>query len=264
MNPGTVSVESVLERALFLCGGIDASNFGNLHKIGWSRAGRTDKGVHAVANCVSMKLCVPVGKSAETEFLANLNSFLPSDIRVVALTKTTKHFNAKVFCCNRRYHYLLPTYVLSDITSVNEKLLSVLEKRVAVDGSTDHENSEFPKYLNPEELSTVRLDLTPFRVDASTLSFFREVLTKFRGTQKYHNFTSEKNSSDASASRYIIDVQCSDPMILSTSDVEWVCISIHGQSFVLNQVEFYLLFIIKKILFPCTAVYIFVLIRFEK
>lgn len=34
-----------MENAIFKAGGIRDSNFGNLHKIGWARSSRTDKGV---------------------------------------------------------------------------------------------------------------------------------------------------------------------------------------------------------------------------
>lgn len=48
-NEGAVSVEAEVELALYLSGGISKDNFGNLRKVSWSRAGRTDKGVHAAA-----------------------------------------------------------------------------------------------------------------------------------------------------------------------------------------------------------------------
>ena len=49
INPGAVTVEAVLEKALFLSGGIEECNYENLQKVGWTRAARTDRGVHAIA-----------------------------------------------------------------------------------------------------------------------------------------------------------------------------------------------------------------------
>ena len=49
INPGAVTVEAVLEKALFLAGGIEECNYENLQKVGWTRAARTDRGVHAIA-----------------------------------------------------------------------------------------------------------------------------------------------------------------------------------------------------------------------
>ena len=44
-NFENVAIERELENAVFKAGGILESNFGNLHKIGWDRSSRTDKGV---------------------------------------------------------------------------------------------------------------------------------------------------------------------------------------------------------------------------
>ena len=44
------TVEDVLQEALYAAGCILTSNAGELHKIGWKRSSRTDKGVHALAN----------------------------------------------------------------------------------------------------------------------------------------------------------------------------------------------------------------------
>lgn len=44
-NFENVAIEGELETAVFKAGGIRDSNYGNLHKIGWDRSSRTDKGV---------------------------------------------------------------------------------------------------------------------------------------------------------------------------------------------------------------------------
>jgi len=40
-----VAIEGELEVAIYKAGGIRDSNYGDLHKIGWARSSRTDKGV---------------------------------------------------------------------------------------------------------------------------------------------------------------------------------------------------------------------------
>jgi hypothetical protein len=85
-NEGAITIEGLLERALFLSGGIKECNFGNLQKVGWTRAARTDKGVHAIGQCVSMRLTV----DSEPDFIQQVNTCLPEDIRLFAMTKTTK------------------------------------------------------------------------------------------------------------------------------------------------------------------------------
>ena len=43
-----MTVEEALEAAIHRAGGIADDNMGTLQKVSWSRAGRTDKGVHAI------------------------------------------------------------------------------------------------------------------------------------------------------------------------------------------------------------------------
>ncbi|PFH33754.1 hypothetical protein BESB_079700 [Besnoitia besnoiti] len=50
------TVEGVLEEALLAAGGIAACHVGCLQKLQWSRAARTDRGVHAACNVISLKL----------------------------------------------------------------------------------------------------------------------------------------------------------------------------------------------------------------
>ena len=57
-NPGVETVEDALEKALHQAGFISDDNFGDLHKTGWGRASRTDKGVHAAMNGVCTKLII--------------------------------------------------------------------------------------------------------------------------------------------------------------------------------------------------------------
>ena len=52
------SVEEELEKGLHKLGMISDFNFGDLKKIGWGRATRTDKKVHALINTFSAKVLV--------------------------------------------------------------------------------------------------------------------------------------------------------------------------------------------------------------
>jgi tRNA pseudouridine38-40 synthase len=55
-NKGVRTVEEEIEKALFASGLIAKHNYGDLGKIAWSRATRTDKRVHALENCFSCKI----------------------------------------------------------------------------------------------------------------------------------------------------------------------------------------------------------------
>lgn len=59
INPGTRTIEGDLENAIFKAGFLTEDNHNDLPKVRWSRAARTDKGVHAAGNVVSLKMTVP-------------------------------------------------------------------------------------------------------------------------------------------------------------------------------------------------------------
>ena len=55
-NPETSTIEGVLEDAIVKAGGISELNALNLQKVGWGRCARTDKGVHAAAQIITLKV----------------------------------------------------------------------------------------------------------------------------------------------------------------------------------------------------------------
>lgn len=61
-NADVRTVEGEMENTLYKLGLISQFNYGDLKKIGFSRATRTDKGVHALLNVFSAKLLVPYRK----------------------------------------------------------------------------------------------------------------------------------------------------------------------------------------------------------
>lgn len=68
------AIEAELESAIYKAGGILDSNFGELHKIGWTRSSRTDKGVRVIAchlNIINM-----VAESYEIYFTNNFITYL--------------------------------------------------------------------------------------------------------------------------------------------------------------------------------------------
>jgi tRNA pseudouridine38-40 synthase len=61
-NKGVRTVEEEIEKAFFKLGLISDFNFGDLKKIGWGRATRTDKRVHALLNTFSAKIMLHKSK----------------------------------------------------------------------------------------------------------------------------------------------------------------------------------------------------------
>jgi tRNA pseudouridine38-40 synthase len=67
-------------------------------QVSWQRSGRTDKGVSAIAQIVSLKMSLPAveaGVDAEIAMVEELNQHLPDDIRVFDVVRTTNSFDAK-------------------------------------------------------------------------------------------------------------------------------------------------------------------------
>lgn len=240
INPDAITVESMLEKALFLAGGMPEVNFGNLQKLQWTRAARTDRGVHAVTQCCAMKLTMALDTDGRAEFRKKVNEFLPIDIRVLAITKVTKNFNSKLFCSKRRYQYFMPTYMLKPLTEMNHLLQDALEKQGPIKNAATAGGYSEPgsvQFLTPEHLTAVRQQLVNFRVSAAQLEVFRAALGRYQGTQPYHNFTTGKAPHDANARRFIISFECGEPTIDEASGLEWVLLSVVGQSFLLNQIR---------------------------
>lgn len=71
------------------------------------RAARTDKGVSAVGQLVSLKMVVG---HTNYDIVYNINKHLPAQIRVLGYTKTTAGFDARKHCDKRRYEYVLPAW----------------------------------------------------------------------------------------------------------------------------------------------------------
>lgn len=101
-NPDVITVEDLLEKALFEAELIAEQNMGDLKKLGWKRASRTDKGVHAAMNAISCKLIMKdkylkdditeeqkSGGKSMLKFMLNrekiinvINSYIHKDIRI--------------------------------------------------------------------------------------------------------------------------------------------------------------------------------------
>lgn len=154
-------------------------------------AARTDKGVSAARQVVSIKLPEDV-----PDMVTEINKHLNSQIRVMAIKRTTKSFNCKAWCDSRTYSYMCPTFAFAPV----EKLTNA-----------------------------------DYRISPEVLEELRSTLKIYKGTHNFHNFTARKKASDASANRYIMEVECRDPF--EREGLEWVVIKIKGQSFMLHQIR---------------------------
>ena len=99
-----------------------------------------------------------------------------------------------------------------------------------------------PKELSPLETAVRQLRSAyiqaakAYRIHPRRLERVRSTLSRFIGTQNFHNYTVDKSFRDASAKRVIKSfVISSDPMIIG--DTEWLSLKVHGQSFMMHQIR---------------------------
>ena len=84
-------------------------------KVSWNRSARTDKGVHAAGQVISLRM--NMAEEEAPAFITALNAHLPDQFEVFDCIKVTRSFNAKNQCDGRIYEYLLPTFVLAPQTA---------------------------------------------------------------------------------------------------------------------------------------------------
>ena len=216
-NPGVETVEGVLEAAAHRAGGITAENFGTLQKISWSRAGRTDKGVHALGQIVSAKLVLsPDG------LLSRINDELAgSGIALLGIERVTNSFCAHTLCTSREYEYVLPVSILRPRHSLATESVG---NGTAVESKADGD----------EAAGKAESSASPF--SAEERARLAAILGKYEGTHHFHNFTDGKlTSNDKSAQRYMMSIGVGENLELS--GVQYVALRFHGQSFLLHQIR---------------------------
>ncbi|CAK9805372.1 Pseudouridylate synthase 1 homolog [Anthophora plagiata] len=214
INRGTKTIEESLLSALLKANFITKEQFEDVREIKFQRAARTDKGVSAVRQIVSLKLPDNVNKE-------EINEHLPKDIRVFGIKRVTKSFNSKNKCDARTYRYILPTFALAP------------EDPNFLQTDSDEEIDE-EKRLS--QLSVINgKPYTEFRLTPEMVEKLNETLKLLEGTHNFHNFTSKTKPLDPRAKRYIIHFRCTE--IFTTNDMEFAVLEVKGQSFMLHQIR---------------------------
>ena len=204
-NPGVKTVEEELERCLYKGGFISECNYGSIQKINWMRASRTDKGVSAVMNVVSVKLHKYPNLN-ENDMKNKINNLLPKDIKIFRFIEVSDRFDSKDNNNNREYHYILPTFCLEPRE----------EKK---------ENVEMDKFIGNYK----------FKLNKELLDKCKKICSEFLGTKKYHNYTKKVGYSNMSSQRHIYEMKCDD--IITFDEFECLKFKIKGQSFLYNQIR---------------------------
>ncbi|KGK37995.1 tRNA pseudouridine(38-40) synthase [Pichia kudriavzevii] len=266
LNPPNKTIEGELFDAFVKAGAISRNNSNDLKKNGFMRAARTDKGVHAAGNVISLKMIIE-----DPEIVSKINNELPEQIRVWGLQRTNKAFDCRKMCSSRVYEYLMPTY-----SFLPPRPGSVLGKQIA-DASLEFKGekrddaegeafwSELMEKCSKEgvskedieqvfEANRLGLDLNvplenaasnfrrisremrgKYRISENRLQLVRDALNIYVGSHNFHNFTLGKSYKDPSAKRFMKSFKVSDPFLIEGT--EWISIKIHGQSFMLHQIR---------------------------
>lgn len=101
------TIEDDLVSALVRSGCIPESHGEDMRKMSFQRCARTDKGVSAAGQVVSLKVRLV------DDLLEKINSHLPPHIRILGVKRVTGGFNSKKKCDARTYFYMLPTFAFA-------------------------------------------------------------------------------------------------------------------------------------------------------
>lgn len=216
------TVEDEIVRALVSLEAISEQDAICMKQMRFQRAARTDKGVSARANFLSLRMRMV------DDLVSRMNHLLPSDIKVFDVIRVGQSFDSKKACDYRTYSYLLPSFCLMDVCSRG---------------------------------GVIRIDdrFDPDRHEEDKQSFDRatRVLRMFEGTHNFHNFTVRRRFTDPSSIRTILRAELSKPFILNTKleqcdkdltksglnegsnvkEIQVCKITYTGQSFMLNQIR---------------------------
>ncbi|KAI0954838.1 hypothetical protein AcW1_006610 [Taiwanofungus camphoratus] len=226
-DPKLRTIEGVLFDALVRVGAVSQDNADDPVKVNLGRAARTDAGVHAAGNVVSMKLITAI--PGIPDLVSRVNEELPPEIRLWSILRVQNSFNARTTCDSRKYTYFFPTYLM-----IPPKPGSGLHETLKRNGT---DIPVHPFWVEASERSTHEDDLhrkREYKIPPELVDSLRTSAKKFEGNHNFHNFTVGRDFSDRSCQRYVKSVEIADPMVYG--DTEWISVLFHGQSFMLHQI----------------------------
>ncbi|KAI4266343.1 MAG: hypothetical protein L6R38_008808 [Xanthoria sp. 2 TBL-2021] len=105
LNHHEKTIEGDLFSAFVAAGAISKANADDPKKSSLVRCARTDRGVHAAGNVISLKMIIE-----DPAIVEKINEKLSSQIRVWGIERTNGSFSVYQLCDSRIYEYLIPTY----------------------------------------------------------------------------------------------------------------------------------------------------------
>ncbi|KAJ5486465.1 hypothetical protein N7530_000765 [Penicillium desertorum] len=131
LNEQQRTIEGDLFTALVNVGAVSKANAADPKKSSFVRCARTDKGVHAAGNVVSLKMIVE-----DEDIIQKINAELSPQIRVWGYEVTSKSFSCYQMCDSRVYEYLMPSHCLvppHPSTYLGKKIVELADKAGELD-----------------------------------------------------------------------------------------------------------------------------------
>lgn len=160
------TIEGEFFPALVAAGAISKANAADPKKSSFVRCARTDKGVHASGNVISLKMIVE-----DEDIVQRINSHLSPQIRVWGIEVASKSFSCYHMCDSRVYEFLIPshcflpphtsTYLGKKVVEIAEKegdLEKYKERQAEVEGFWEDVDEKYIKPILesvPEDIRTV-------------------------------------------------------------------------------------------------------------
>ena len=148
-NHNERTIEGDLFKALVGAGAISKANADDPKKSALIRCARTDKGVHAAGNIVSMKLIVE-----DPDVVSKINEKLSPQIRVFGIERTNGSFSAYQYCDSRIYEYLIPTHCFlppHPSSYLGKKLVELAEEANDLRGYEERQEDASSFWVETEE-----------------------------------------------------------------------------------------------------------------
>ncbi|KAF9565823.1 tRNA pseudouridine synthase [Agrocybe pediades] len=234
-HSNTKTIEGTLFKALVKVGAVSQDNADNPVKVNLARAARTDAGVHAAGNVVSLKMIMDI--PGVDDLVTKINDELPPEIRLWGYVRTQNSFNARMICESRKYTYYFPTYLLIP-PKPTSNFYRIWSENVKSSEGADSAPSISYEFWEGHDNSTKEEDMArkrAWRINPEQVEQLRLLVKRYEGTHNFHNFTVARDFTDRSNNRFMRKIEVSDPVVYG--ETEWISVLFHGQSFMLHQIR---------------------------
>ncbi|KAF7356266.1 tRNA pseudouridine synthase 1 [Mycena venus] len=229
------TIENALFDAMVRAGAVSQDNADDPVKVNIARAARTDAGVHAAGNVVSLKMITHV--PGVPDITARINEELPPEIRLWGAFQNS--FNPRTLCDSRKYTYFFPTYMLIPPKPSSALYRVLTEHAASLTPPTPSPIAGHPFWADgaadaPTEESADMVRKRAWRAEPAHVEQLRTIAQKYIATHNFHNFTVNGAFSDRSNQRILKNIEIADPVVYG--ETEWISVLFHGQSFMMHQV----------------------------